>query len=70
MIKAFVDEAQNARVIVPHDAVAKDMSSHPYERHITVTHEGIVIDIVVDGEIVESSSWEHHDLLDYDPEDA
>lgn len=37
------------------------------ERHITVTHEGIVIDIIVAGEVVDTRSFEHDDLLAIDP---
>lgn len=73
-IRVYVDgdptaAAHNdAKAIVPHDAVDHAGGSHPYERHITVTHEGIVIDIVLDGEVVETKSFEHHELLEWGDE--
>lgn len=34
------------------------------ERHVTVTHEGIIVDIVEGGEVISSRAFEHDDLLD------
>lgn len=70
-IKAEVDgrdagTANNGvKAVVPLDACDEVGGSHPYERHVTVTHEGVVIDIVENGEVVETRSFEHCDLLDW-----
>lgn len=72
-IVALVDgkpagEAKNdVEAIVPLNAVGPKGESNPYERHVKVTHEGVVIDIVVDGEVVESKCFDHFDLLEWDP---
>jgi len=34
-----------------------------YERHVNVTSEGIIIDIVVNGEVEATTTFEHDDLL-------
>lgn len=39
------------------------------ERHITITHEGIVIDLIEAGEVVDSQSIEHEALLPSSEED-
>jgi hypothetical protein len=70
-IKAEVDGApagtakNGVKAIVPLDAVDGEGGSHPHERHYTVTHEGVVVDVVVDGEVVATASLEHHELLDW-----
>jgi hypothetical protein len=33
------------------------------ERHITITHEGIVVDLIEGGEVVETRSIAHEELL-------
>lgn len=72
-IKAYVDgkpvgTANNdVEAVVPLTASGPNMENNPYERHVKVTHEGVIVDIVVDGEVVESRSFDHSDLLDWDP---
>ena len=34
-----------------------------FERHYTISDEGLISDIVEDGEVVNTKSWEHDDLL-------
>jgi hypothetical protein len=59
-------EANNdVEAVIPLDAVDPNGEGHPYERHVKITHEGIVVDIVVDGEVFVTASYEHHDLLDW-----
>lgn len=71
-IQAYVDGSRrglamnDVKAVVPLDACDASGGSHPHERHVTVTHEGVVIDIVVDGEVVESKCFEHHELLDWE----
>lgn len=72
-IKAYVDgegagTANNdVKAVVPLTASGPRGENNPYERHVTVTHEGVIVDIVVDGEVVDTASLEWHDLLDWDP---
>lgn len=74
MIKALADGREvgtaknDVKAICFLDATDANGGSHPHERHITVTDEGIVVDIVVDGEVVESKSIEHHELIDWEPQ--
>jgi hypothetical protein len=35
------------------------------ERHITITHEGIVVDLVERGEVVQTLSVAHFEMLDW-----
>jgi uncharacterized protein YuzE len=35
-----------------------------FERHYTFSDEGLIADIVEDGEVVKTKSWEHDDLLE------
>jgi len=71
-IKAYVDGAEagtaknDVEAVVPLDACGQSGESRPYERHVKVTHEGVIVDIVVGGEVVETASFEHHELLDWD----
>lgn len=74
MIKVFVDGVEarvhalnDVKAVVLHDAVGRDGKSHPYERHVAVTDEGIVIDIVVDGEVAQTKCFDHSALLEWDP---
>lgn len=39
-----------------------------FERHYTLSDEGLIIDVIVDGEIVNTRAWDHH-LLSDDPDD-
>lgn len=70
-IRAFVDGAairtarNDVKAVVLHDAVGPNGESNPYERHVTVTDEGIVVDIVVGGEVVATASLEHHEILEW-----
>lgn len=34
--------------------------------HVTITHEGIVVDLVVDGEVIQTMSRTHEELMAYD----
>jgi len=71
-IRAWVDgqdagvARNDVKAAVPLDAVGPNGESNPHERHVTVTHEGVIVDIVVDGEVVATASFEWHDLLDWD----
>ncbi len=70
MIKALVDgrevgTAKNDVKAICFLEAPRGLGAH--ERHITVTDEGIVVDIVVNGEVVESRSVEHHELIDWEP---
>ena len=70
-IKAEVDgrdagtALNGVKAMVPLDAVDEEGGSHPHERHVTVTHEGVIVDIVVDGEVVATASLGWEDLLDW-----
>jgi hypothetical protein len=70
-IKALVDGNEagvahnDVKAVCSLDAVDAAGESHPHERHYTVTDEGVIVDIVVDGEVVASKSFEHNDLLDW-----
>lgn len=66
-MKVFIDsvprtrEALNSVLVVIPDPVAGD-------RHLTITHEGVVIDIVRDG-AVDGSCWMPHEEMFHNPED-
>lgn len=70
-IKVLVDEEEvgtalnAAKAICSLDAVDAAGGSHPHERHYTVTDEGVIVDIVVDGEVIKTKSFDHNDLLDW-----
>lgn len=49
--------------VTPTDSVKIILDEGDYERHVNVTHEGVIVDLVKDGEVIDSTWREHNDLL-------